>query len=233
VTEWLFDEAAHAGAPHTGREAVEAYDAKAAFDPAAELELVSALAPPDGTLVDIGAGTGTFAVAAAARWDRVVAIDPSPAMVAAARAKAAASGRTNIELVEAGFLTYVHTGAAPRVVYSRNALHHLPDLWKVVALERVAQLLPRRGVLRLVDLALAVEPDQVGPTVDAWLAGAPNVADDAWTRDEIATDLRTEHVTFAWLLEAMLHRVGFEIRSAEYSPLRTFARYVCVRRAAG
>jgi len=38
----------------------------------------------------------------------------------------------NVEPVQAGFLTYQHVGEAD-FVYSRFALHHLPDFWKAVA----------------------------------------------------------------------------------------------------
>jgi hypothetical protein len=37
-------------------------------------------------------------------------------------------------------------------VYTRNALHQLPDFWKAVALDLVGQMLRPGGVLRLRDL---------------------------------------------------------------------------------
>lgn len=42
-----------------------------------------------------------------------------------------------VEWVEAGFLTYEHTGDPPGFVHSRHALHHLPDFWNGVALARI------------------------------------------------------------------------------------------------
>ena len=35
-------------------------------------------------------------------------------------------------------LTYEHEGDPPDAVLTRNALHHLPDFWKVAGLERIA-----------------------------------------------------------------------------------------------
>jgi SAM-dependent methyltransferase len=89
--------------------------------------------------VDLGAGTGLVAAAVAPYCRRVVAVEPSPAILAIARARS-----TAIECPQAGFLTYAHEGERPQVVYSRNALHHLPDFWKAVALERICAV-ARRG----------------------------------------------------------------------------------------
>jgi hypothetical protein len=53
--------------------------------------------------------------------------------------------------VQAGFLTYEHQGDLTDFVYSRNALHHLPDLWKALALKRIATFMNPGGILRLRD----------------------------------------------------------------------------------
>jgi ubiquinone/menaquinone biosynthesis C-methylase UbiE len=67
---------------------------------------------PASTVVDLGAGTGAFALAARAHVARVIAVDPSPAMVEMMRAR-------GIDAVEAGFLTYEHSGAKADLVHSR------------------------------------------------------------------------------------------------------------------
>ena len=223
-----FDELAHAGAEHLEPGAVAAYDRKAGFeqDAAEEVELLRGLGlDDDSTLVDLGAGTGTLAVAAAPVCRRVVAVDVSPAMVAATREKVAAAGVSNVDCVHAGFLTYEHRRDPAAVVYSRNALHHLPDFWKAIALERIAAMLRPAGILRLRDLVFSFEAREAEPAVERWLATAGN-----WPRAELETHLRDEHSTFTWLLEPMLERAGFEIERAEYDPRRVFARYVCTKR---
>jgi SAM-dependent methyltransferase len=48
-----------------------------------------------GTLLEIGCGTGEDALALAARGHRVIACDPAPGMIAAARAKVGAAGRSD------------------------------------------------------------------------------------------------------------------------------------------
>lgn len=105
------DEAAIAGPEHLDADYVERYDRKARVDPTEELaQLRDRRLNPYSTLVDFGAGTGTFALAASRHCKRVVAVDISPAMVAAMQTKAAEQGVTNVEFVQAGFLSYEHTG---------------------------------------------------------------------------------------------------------------------------
>ena len=225
------DELAFAGPEHLDPRYVEGYDRKARFDPDEDLALLRARGFGAGsTLIDLGAATGTFAVAAASEAERVIAVDPSPVMVAAAKAKAAERRVTNVECVQAGFLTYAHTEEPVDFVYSRNALHHLPDFWKAIALERVAALLRPGGVFRLRDIVFACEPSEADAVVAAWLDTAAPSGDVGWTRRELETHLRDEHSTFTWLLEPMLERAGFEIAQADHSSLQVYAAYVCVRR---
>ncbi len=223
---WRLDETARAGSEHLDSAYVAAYDAKAGLDVAAELELLHASGlGPETTLVDLGAGTGVVAAAAAPDCRRVVAVDPSPAMLAAAHARSA-----EIECVHAGFLTYEHRGEPPQLVYSRNALHHLPDFWKALALERVARLLAPGGTFLLRDLVFSFPPAETEQALEGWFAAAPERGEQGWTRAELETHVRDEHSTFNWLLEPMLERAGFEIRQAVHAESRTHSRYVCVRR---
>ncbi|MDP9373028.1 MAG: class I SAM-dependent methyltransferase, partial [Chloroflexota bacterium] len=119
--DWYLDELAHAGPEHLDPATVAAYDRKAGTDPAPDVAALRALGL-DGTsvLVDLGAGTGTFALAAAPHCRRVVAADVSPAMLAAIRAKAECLHLSNVEVAHAGFLTYDHQGPPADFVYSRN-----------------------------------------------------------------------------------------------------------------
>ena len=225
------DELAFAGAEHLVPRYVVGYDRKAGLDPDEDLALLREHGlGASSTLVDLGAATGSFALAAASEAGRVVAVDPSPAMVAAARAKVTARGATNVECVQAGFLSYEHTGEPADFVYSRNALHHLPDFWKAVAVERVAALLRPDGVFRLRDIAFAFEPSEAETRIAAWLDTAAPRPELGWTRDELDAHVRDEHSTFSWLLEPMLEKAGFEIERADYGSLRIYAAYLCRNR---
>lgn len=151
---WRLDELAHAGPEHLDPDYVAAYDRKSPTDWGEDIATLQALGVgASSTVVDLGAGTGTFARAIAPHVARVVAVDVSEPMVAAMRAN-------GVEAVRAGFLSYEHEGDPPDVVFTRNAFHHLPDFWKAIALERVARLLEPGGVLLLEDLVYSFEPEK-------------------------------------------------------------------------
>jgi SAM-dependent methyltransferase len=152
----VLEEIALAGPEHLDPAYVASYDRKARIDPSEDIaDLRERGLGADSTLIDLGAGTGTFAVAAASLCKRVIAVDVSPAMVAAIQRKVALQGLTKVECVQAGFLSYEHVGPPADFVYTRNALHHLPDFWKAIALRRMADLLEPGGILRLRDLVFA------------------------------------------------------------------------------
>jgi len=229
VAERRPDETAHAGPEHLDPAYVAGYDRKAAFDPAEDLAVLRSRGFGRGsTLVDFGAGTGTFAFAAALYCKRVIAVDVSPAMVAAIRAKAARPGTSNVGAVRAGFLGYAHDGEPVEAIYTRNALHHLPDAWKAIALRRMADLLVEGGTLRLRDLVFSFEPADAEAGIRRWIdATASDDPARGWTRAELETHVREEHSTFTWLLEPMLARAGFEIVTSAYAPIGAYADYTC------
>lgn len=221
---WRLDESAHAGSEHLDANYVARYDRKSPTDWSEDVATLRALGVgPASTVVDMGAGTGSFAEAIAPHVARVVAADVSGAMVAAMRLR-------GIEAVQAGFLGYEHDGEPPDAALSRNALHHLPDFWKAIALHRVARMLRPGGVFLLRDIVFSFDPPEAAETIEAWLASAPTDPGAGWTAEELAEHVREEHSTFTWLLEPMLERADFEIRDRWTSPSRVHARYVCVRR---
>ena len=220
---WWLDELSHAGAEHLDPGYVAAYEQKSPTDWDEDIAALQAFGVDEtSTVVDLGAGTGAFARAIAPHVARVVAVDVSEPMVAAIRAH-------GIEAVHAGFLTYQHEGAPPDAVYTRNALHHLPDFWKALALERITRLLAPGGVLRLRDLVYSFEPAEAETALVSWFAEAPEDPAAGWTAAQLAEHVREEHSTFAWLLEPMLERVGPEIRERWLSPTRTYAAYTCLK----
>lgn len=221
----MIDERGLAGTEHLDPSYVAGYDRKAGYEVGDDVELLRRLGLDGGsTVVDLGAGTGLFAEAVAPLARRVVAVDPSPAMLERAR------DRRGLECVDAGFLTYEHAGDAADFVYSRNVLHHLPDFWKAVALHRVARLLAPGGAFVLHDLVYSFEPAETDDVLEAWYATAATDPADGWTRAELETHVATEYSTFSWLLEPMLERAGFRIDDARYADSRLYARYVCRRR---
>jgi SAM-dependent methyltransferase len=224
VSGWRLEERTHAGSEHLDPAYVAEYDAKTQLDLDAALELLRRYGlGRETTLVDLGCGTGLLAAAAGAEAKRVVGVDPSPAMLEAARRRSSA-----VEWVEAGFLTYEHRGDPAQLVHSRNALHHLPDFWKGAALSRVRDLLAPGGVLVLRDLVYDFEPAETDRRIEEWLAVAAPTPAEGWTRAELEQHVRDEHSTFSWLLELLLDHAGFEILERDVRA-GIYATYVCRR----
>lgn len=229
---WWLDEAMHAGREHFDEEHSRRYDAKADAQAAAEINLLqeTGILGPTSTVVDIGAGSGQFTIAAAPVCKRVVAVDVSPVMLARLVDKLDLSTTTNVEVVGGGFLSYRHSGEPADLVYSRLALHHLPDFWKAIALRRVGEMLRPGGLLRLWDVVYSFEPADAERRIEQWITETMAAdVERGWTRAELAEHVRDEHSTYTWLLEPIIEHVGLDIIEAKYCPSRVFARYLCRR----
>ncbi len=233
---WTIDELAYAGPEHLDPAYVAGYDRKAGYEAGRDdvQKDLAALAgqglDPAATVVDLGAGTGPFALAAAeAGYHRVVAVDVSPAMGRFLADRAAERGLANLECVRAGFMTYEHTGPPAGAVVTRNALHQLPDFWKAMALERIAGLLRPGGVLRVRDLVFDFAPGDAEEIIERWLGNGAADPARGYTREDFVEHLRTEYSTFRWLFEPILQAAGFEIVQAEFRGA-IYAAYTCVRR---
>jgi SAM-dependent methyltransferase len=161
----------------------------------------------------------------------VTAVDVSPGMLAAIAAKAGAEagGRTPpaLDCVRGGFLSYFPAEPVDGV-YTRHALHQLPDFWKAIALRRIADMLRPGGILRLRDLVYDFGPGEAGAVFDGWLEGAADDPAAGYTAADYAEHIRTEHSTFRWLLEPMLAAAGLDIAEVSYGR-RLYAAYTCVK----
>jgi SAM-dependent methyltransferase len=225
----MLDELAHAGAEHLDEEFIAGYDRKQGHpDPA---EHIAALADQglgdSSTVVDLGAGTGQFAVQAARTFGRVIAVDVSPAMVAALRAKAAREGLGNLTAERAGFLSF-DPGGPVDGMFTRHALHQLPDFWKAIALQRIADMLRPGGVLLVRDLIYDFSPAEAADVFAGWFAGAATDPAAGYTAADYAEHIRLEHSTFRWLFEPMLTAAGFEIVDVRFQR-RLYGAYTCVK----
>jgi SAM-dependent methyltransferase len=226
--DWRLDEVASAGRENLDAAHVARYDDKEDGRPADEVTLLRDWGLDAGaTVVDLGAGTGQFTIAAASLCARAIAVDVSPVMLARLRAKVAEVGASNVDVVHAGFLSYEHRGAPADVVHTRWALHHLPDFWKALALARMRTVLRLGGVLRLADIAYSFGPAEAEQRIESWRSSFPAEAGEGdWTRGDIDEHVRDEHSTFTWLLEPMIERSGFRIEHADHSPDGMQAAYI-------
>ena len=228
----MLDELAHAGPEHLDAVFVSGYDKKQGY-PGPDEDIAAFEARglgPSSAVVDLGAGTGQFAVPAARRFGHVTAADVSPVMVEALREKAAAAGLANLGCVRAGFLSYTHDGPPVDGVYTRNALHQIPDFWKGIALQRIADMLRPGGVLRLRDLIFDFQPREASEVFGGWFAGAAADPAEGYTAADYAEHVRAEYSTYRWLLEPLLAAAGFEIVSASFQR-RLYGAYTCLKRS--
>ena len=95
----------------------------------AELEdVLGESLPRGGTVVDVGSGTGHVAIklASSKRFNRVIAADISPGMLAQAKSSAAAAG-CQIETIETDMVRLPFEDASVDLVVGCAVLHHLPD----------------------------------------------------------------------------------------------------------
>jgi SAM-dependent methyltransferase len=110
----MIDEMAYAGPEHLDAAFVAGFDRKQGYpDPAEDLDALAEQGlVADSTLVDLGTGTGQFALAAARRFGHVTAVDVSPAMLALLHERAGDAGLGNLDCVRAGGSTGVFSVSA-------------------------------------------------------------------------------------------------------------------------
>ena len=227
--KWQYDEFKSVGRDYGQVEEAAIYDASHADFRDLEAEAVAmwqALGVgADATVLEYGCGTGVFAVAAAQRAARVVAVDVSEAMLAVTRERAAAAGVDNLTLVHGGFLTYEHVGDPVEAIVTSLAFHHLPDFWKGVALVRLHRWLKPGGTLLLNDVVL---PDTGGEEAIAAFVAKQEAAGGDFLREDAEGHFRDEFSTYDWVMRGLLARVGFTVRSAEWTD-GVICRYLAVR----
>ena len=228
-TNWQWDEAAPINFDFGDRQVVAEYEARHRKFRDIDGENAAVLArldlKPGQVAADFGCGTGTFARAAARRCGTVYAIDISAAMLDYVQCKAQEEGLANIVCRPGGFLTYVHAGPRFDALHTSLALHHLPDFWKLDALERLAGMLKPGGKFHLMDVVFA--PENRDANIEAWI-GQMEVQAGPEAADSLRAHVRKEFSTYTWIMEGLLERAGFRIDSAEGTG-GVLAHYYCTR----
>ena len=233
VRAWYPDELALAGREHLDAGYVASYDRKSGYDPSEDTEiLVRAGLSKNSTVLDLGAGTGAFALAAAKLCRRVIAVDVSSPMVAALRQRTLESDLSNVTVIRTGFLSYEHSGDPVDFIFTRNALHQLPDFWKAIALMKMVEVLRPGGTLRLRDLIFDFDPHESDESIETWIADAASDPSVGYTPAELAEHVRIEFSTFSWLFDALLAKAGLEVRQRNFVR-HVYGAYTCRKPAEG
>ena len=230
ITSWQYDEFNQVGVDYDDQAEVEAYDTRHAQFRDVDAECINILesldVTPQSVVIELGTGTGAFAIHAAKRCARVFAVDVSKPMLEFARRKSDQAGLTNITFCHGGFLSYDHGTTPADVLVTSMALHHLPDFWKGFALDRMNGMLKRGGLLYIHDV-IFVQRD-VEANISRWIDQLEKVG-GTQLGDEVATHIREEFSTFDWIMDGLLERAGFEILSKEMAD-GVVGTYLCKKK---
>jgi ubiquinone/menaquinone biosynthesis C-methylase UbiE len=228
---WQFDEFQQIGVNFADEAEVRAYDERHGNTDDDERRLIQSLGIKSGDIViDIGAGTGCFATQAALAGARVCAVDVSRLMLDYTRSRAQRAGvNETLQYHHAGFLTYRHEGPPADWVVTKFALHHLPEFWKGVALERMAAMLKPGGRLYIEDVVFGFGSDQHAEQIERWISSvAAEAGGSGFPRAVFEMHVRQEYSTYAWILEGLIDRAGLRIDRREIERI-VYARYLCTR----
>ncbi|MBU0729443.1 MAG: class I SAM-dependent methyltransferase [Proteobacteria bacterium] len=218
LSEWQYNELQQVGVNYSNFEEVARYDARMQKlrDIKSEiLKLVAVTGPTaESTVLEIGIGTGEFAIAVSKLAKKVVAVDVSMAMLDYAKKKAAEKNIHNIEFHHSGFLTFNDSPEQFDIIYTQLALHHLPDFWKFIALKKINTLLKKGGKFFLKDV---VYPSNI-QNYDIFFAEIIKAVKDSGAAEfmeEYIVHIRDEFSTLDWIMEDILTKSGFAILRAD------------------
>lgn len=209
---WRWDEFKQRGTDYGSVEEVAVYDRRMSEFRNIRAENESALnslgVKPGARILEIGTGTGSFARFAARNGCFVTAIDVSKAMLEYATMKAEEEFVSDrIEFRHGGFLSFEAPDGSFDGVETSLAFHHLPDLWKAVALDRLFKLLKPGARLHMRDV-IFVRPGDAGwdAMFERYVKEIPES-----TRKGFAMHVRQEFSTLDWILKGLLERAGFKV----------------------
>src|SRR5580704_9598610 len=179
------------------------------FDPQAQAYLTSAVhaAGPDlraarerteralrpaAQILDVGSGAGHLSFALAPSAARVVALDPSPGMLATVRRAAAERGLSRIETCEASATALPFPAASFDLVGTRYSAHHWLNL--PGALSELRRVMKPDGFILVIDFL-----GDDDPLVDTHLQCIELLRDTSHVRDRSGTE---------W--QSLLQQAGFD-----------------------
>lgn len=214
-SSWRYDEFRQVGTDFAAPEVARSYDrdvARAGRDVRADGEhVIQALGlERRHEVVELGCGTGSFALQAARRCGHLHAVDVSKAMLAVAGERLDRAGIRNVTLHHGGFLDFTPRAPVDAVV-TQYALHHLPDFWKLVALQNVRSMLKPKGGLFVRDFVYSFDTTSHEQFFSGYIAGL-----DPQDARRAAAHVREEQSTMDWVMEGLLTRAGFDIVDRDY-----------------
>lgn len=227
MNAWQYNEYQQIGTDYQDVSTVQVYEEKMSkfrnFQQEARSIMKYVHLKPEHTLLEIGTGTGNFAIEAARHCRQVYAIDVSQVMVDVVQEKIHRLNLSNLSVKRAGFLDYEPPEMLFDVVVSKLALHHLPDFWKMVALHRIFKLLKPGGYFYLEDVVFSFPIAEYAEKLPQWVTFVQGI--DADLASETEAHAREEFSTCDWIIEEVLVRTGFEYTLCKKDSY--FAAYCC------
>ncbi len=230
--KWQFDELNFSGVDFCRPEEVLAYDSmhKKFRDYAQASEGIMRRLSLDSTsaVIDLGAGSGAFALYAAWKCRVIYAVDISAAMLDYTRKQAEKEGIANIVFCHGGLLTYEHGAELADAAVCVAVLHHLPDFWKQIALTRCCAMLKPGGRFFLFDIVFPSGAGDIQHQIDGWLASVEAIADPRLAQEAVL-HIKKEFSTYDWIMEGIIQKSGFYIDETTYD--KGFqATYICTKK---
>ena len=225
--EWLYNEFQQTGKDYASQEEVNVYDPS--HDDFREItkeiqEAASWLQTDKRSkILDIGCGTGNFSIHFANLCEKVYAIDVSETMLKFAQNKANSSNADNITFSHTGYLNFELPNNHVDGIISSLSLHHLPDFWKGVALEKIFAVLKPGGRFYLYDVVI---PDQQSKeTIQGFIDRQGKRGGD-FMKDDTIIHFREEYSTFDWIMKTLLTNAGFIIKMDDFKD-GVLKQYLC------
>ncbi|MBN2128207.1 MAG: class I SAM-dependent methyltransferase, partial [Sedimentisphaerales bacterium] len=166
------------------------------------------------TSVDMGCGTGVYALHAARYYRNIGAGDVSRAMLECAHPRAGRARLTNIALDRGGFLTCDAKDESVDAIVSVAVLHDPRDFWKLVGLRRLAAILKPDGRFYLLDVVLSFDVARYESRLRQFVESLSRPASPA-QRAESQARLRDEYRIGRPIIEGLFERAGLQRETAD------------------
>jgi ubiquinone/menaquinone biosynthesis C-methylase UbiE len=191
----------------------EAYLTSPVHSAGPDLELAKALiaqgVPSSAHAIDIGCGGGHLSFALAPHVARMVALDPSPGMLAAVAKAASARGLRQIETCQASAESPPFADATFQLACTRYSAHHWTRIEKAV--REIARVLAPGGHALVIDTL-----GQEDPLVDTFMQSMELLRDASHVRNRTRAEWR-----------ALLHSAGLsELEHAGWPTRLDFVSWV-------
>ncbi|GBE00369.1 demethylrebeccamycin-D-glucose O-methyltransferase [bacterium BMS3Abin07] len=214
ILSWQYNEFKQVGKDYSLPSEVKMYDSRHSDfrDIEKESDAVLDILQPgkNDVIIDFGSGPGTFAIQAALRCAKVYAVDVSQPMIDYAIIKAEKAGVSNIEFCHSGFLNFEYKGPSVDFITTTFAFHHLPDFWKGIALKRMNIMLKPGGQLFIHDAIIEEHHalENIAALIEKLAAAGGN-----FLQEDAEGHFREEFSTYDWIMDGLLSRTGFAIKS--------------------